>query len=202
MSRKLTVIALALMLTAGMTQAATWSFDKAHSSVGFSVRHMVISKTVGTFNDYEGVIEFDGENVASGKVELTVQMASIDTDDEKRDGHLKTGDFFDVEKYPTMTFKSTKINNVKGSSFQMVGILTLKGVSKEVTFDCEFNGTLVDPWGNTRAGFSAETEINRQDFNVSFSKILDNGGLMVGDMVTIKLELEAIQAAEQNDTLK
>lgn len=202
MSRKLTVIALALMLTAGMTQAATWSFDKAHSSVGFSVRHMVISKTVGTFNDYEGVIEFDGENVASGKVELTVQMASIDTDDEKRDGHLKTGDFFDVEKYPTMTFKSTKISNVKGSSFQMVGILTLKGVSKEVTFDCEFNGTLVDPWGNTRAGFSAETEINRQDFNVSFSKILDNGGLMVGDMVTIKLELEAIQAAEQNDTLK
>lgn len=202
MFRKFTVIALALMLTAGMTQAATWSFDKAHSSVGFSVRHMVISKTIGNFDDFEGVMEFDGENVASGTVELTVQMASIDTDDEKRDGHLKTGDFFDVEKYPTMTFKSTKISNVKGSSFQMVGILTLKGVSKEVTFDCEFNGTLVDPWGNTRAGFSAETEINRQDFNVSFSKILDNGGLMVSDMVTINLEMEAIQAVEQNDTLK
>lgn len=202
MFRKFAVIALALMLTAGMTQAATWSFDKAHSSVGFSVRHMVISKTIGNFDDFEGVMEFDGENVASGTVELTVQMASIDTDDEKRDGHLKTGDFFDVEKYPTMTFKSTKIVNVKGSSFQMVGILTLKGVSKEVTFDCEFNGTLVDPWGNTRAGFSAETEINRQDFNVSFSKILDNGGLMVSDMVTINLEMEAIQAVEQNDTLK
>lgn len=202
MFRKFTVIALALMLTAGMTQAATWSFDKAHSSVGFSVRHMVISRTIGNFDDFEGVMEFDGENVASGTVELTVQMASIDTDDEKRDGHLKTGDFFDVEKYPTMTFKSTKISNVKGSSFQMVGILTLKGVSKEVTFDCEFNGTLVDPWGNTRAGFSAETEINRQDFNVSFSKILDNGGLMVSDMVTINLEMEAIQAVEQNDTLK
>lgn len=202
MFKKCAVIALALMLTAGMTQAATWSFDKAHSSVGFSVRHMVISRTTGNFDDFEGVLEFDGENLASGKVELTVQMASVDTDDEKRDGHLKTGDFFDVEKYPTMVFKSTKVSNVKGSSFQLVGILTLKGVSKEVTFDCEFNGSLKDPWGNTRAGFSAETEINRQDFNVSFSKILDNGGLMVSDMVTINLEIEAIQAAEQADAGK
>lgn len=202
MFKKCAVIALALMLTAGMTQAATWSFDKAHSSVGFSVRHMVISRTTGKFSDFEGVLEFDGENLASGKVELTVQMASVDTDDEKRDGHLKTGDFFDVEKYPTMVFKSTKVSNVKGSSFQLVGILTLKGVSKEVTFDCEFNGSLKDPWGNTRTGFSAETEINRQDFNVSFSKILDNGGLMVSDMVTINLEIEAIQAAEQADAGK
>jgi polyisoprenoid-binding protein YceI len=202
MFRKCTVIALALMLTAGMTRAATWSFDKAHSSVGFSVRHMVISRTTGKFNDFEGVLEFDGENIASGKVELTVRMASIDTDDEKRDGHLKTGDFFDVEKYPTMTFKSTKISNVKGSSFQLIGTLTIKDVSKEVTFDCEFNGTLNDPWGNTRAGFYAETEINRQDFNVSFSQTLDSGGLIVGDNVTIKLEIEAIQSVEQADSGK
>lgn len=202
MFKKSIVIALALVVTAGMTQAATWSFDKAHSSVGFSVRHLVISKTIGKFNDFEGVLEFDGENIASGKVELTVQMASVDTDDEKRDGHLKTGDFFDVEKYPTMTFKSTKISNVKGSSFQLVGSLTIKGVTKEVTFDCEFNGTLVDPWGNTRVGFSAETEINRQDFNVSFSKILDGGGLMVGDMVAISLEIEAIKSVEQADSGK
>jgi polyisoprenoid-binding protein YceI len=202
MFKKFAFIVLVLMLTAGMTQAATWSFDKAHSSIGFSVRHMVISKTTGNFDDFNGVLEFDGENVQSGKVELTVQMASVDTDDEKRDDHLRTEDFFDVDKYPIMIFKSTKITDLNGSNFKLTGILTIKDVSKEVTFDCEHNGTIKDPWGNTRAGFTAETEINRQDFNVSFSKILDGGGLLVGDNVEIKLELETIQSAEQTTSGK
>lgn len=202
MFRKCTVFTLALMLMAGMTHAATWSFDKAHSTVGFSVRHMVISRTTGNFKDFEGTLEFDGESIVSGKVELTVQMASVDTGDEKRDGHLKTGDFFDVEKYPTMTFKSTKVSDVDGSSFKLSGILTIKDVSKEVTFECDHHGTLKDPWGNTRAGFTASTEINRQDFNVSFSETLDGGGLLVGDIVTITLELETIQSVEQADVGK
>ncbi|MDH3892790.1 MAG: YceI family protein [candidate division Zixibacteria bacterium] len=202
MFRKCTVVIIALLMTVGMTQAATWNFDKSHSSVGFSVRHMVISKTTGHFSDFEGVLDFSGEDFGAGKVEVTVQMASVDTDDEKRDGHLRTGDFFDVEKYPTMTFKSTKVSDTKDNAFQLTGILTIKDVSKEVIFDCEHHGTLTDPWGNTRAGFTAEAEINRQDFNVSFSKLLDGGGMVVGDMVTVKLEIEAIQFVEQADAGK
>lgn len=199
MFKKLFATALLLAVMAVTAPAATWNFDKAHSSIGFSVRHMVISKTTGKFNDFDGVLEFDGENVEFGKVDFTVQMTSVNTDDEKRDGHLRTGDFFDVEKYPTMTFKSTKVGDMKGSSFQLTGILTIKDVSKEVTFDCEYHGAIKDPRGNTRAGFTAETEINRQDFNVSFSKTLDGGGLIVGDNVIVKLELETIQSAEQAD---
>ncbi len=197
MFKKNALLVLLLAFAVGGTQAATWNIDQAHSSVGFTVRHMVISKITGKFNDFDGTVEFDGEDLSSGKAQVTVRMASVDTDNEKRDDHLRTGDFFEVEKYPTMTFKSTRVSNVDGDKFRLTGILTLKDVSKEVIFDCKFNGKLNDPWGNVRAGFSAETEINRQDFNVSFSKVLDGGGLVVSDNVRINLELELIQAKEQ-----
>ncbi len=195
---KKTLTAVVLMLVLAVSvPAATWKLDKAHSSIGFSVRHMVISKTTGTFGEFDGAIEFDGKNVMTGSVEVTAQMASVDTDDTKRDDHLRSPDFFDVEKYPTMTFKSTKVKSTGKDSFELTGMLTIKGISREVTFDCEFNGTMSDPMGNTRAGFSAETEIDRQDFNVSFSKVLDGGGLVVGDMVKLMLELEVIKSNAQ-----
>ncbi|MDF1545804.1 MAG: YceI family protein [bacterium] len=190
------VLLMAVVLVAGLVSAnaATWNVDQTHSSVGFKVRHLVVSKTSGVFTDFAGSVEFDGENLAAGSAELTVQVTSVDTDDEKRDNHLRSADFFDVENHPTMSFKSTKVVPGTGSEFQLVGDLTMKGITKEVTFDCDFNGVMDDPWGNKRAGFSAKTKIDRQDFDVSFSKALETGGLVVGNEVEIMLELELVSA--------
>lgn len=174
--------------------ADVWNIDVTHSSIGFSVRHMVISKAKGEFGDYSGTVNFDGKNLADGSVELTIQMASIDTKSEGRDKHLKSPEFFDVEKFPTMTFKSKKIVPAKDGMFAMVGDLTIKDVTKEVTLDCEFNGSATDPWGNERAGFSASVTIDRQDFNVKFDSSLKDGRLLVGNDVTISLEIELIKA--------
>jgi polyisoprenoid-binding protein YceI len=192
--RKGIVTAASLLLVfASLARAEKWEIDVAHSSVGFSVRHMVVTKTHGKFNEFTGYIDFDGKNVENGSVEITAQIASIDTDNKKRDDHLRGPDFFDAEKFPTMTFKSKKVIKGSGSEFKLVGDLTIKDVTKEVTFDCEFNGVINDPMGNTHAGFSAVVKINRQDFNVKWSKSLDAGGLVVGDEVKISLEIEAVK---------
>lgn len=188
------LFAIGSVYAADETEAASnsWKIDGAHSSIGFSVRHLVISKVKGGFNDFSGSVTFDGENLSAGSVEFTVKVASIDTDNEDRDKHLSSPDFFDVEKYADMTFKSKSVV-VSEDGFMLVGDLTIKDVTNEVTFNCEFNGTVVDPWGNTRAGFSAVTKINRQDFNITWSKALETGGLVVSDEVTIQLELEIIK---------
>jgi polyisoprenoid-binding protein YceI len=171
-----------------------WEFDKAHSNVGFSVKHLVISKVKGTFNDYSGQVKFDGTDFDKASIDVTIQMASIDTDNEKRDGHLSSPDFFDVEKYPTMTFKSTKITDPKDGRFQIMGDLTIKGVTLPVTLESEHFGTITGPYGKTRAGFSATTTINRQDFNVAWDNKLQDGTLVVGNDVTINLEIQLIKS--------
>jgi polyisoprenoid-binding protein YceI len=195
MSYKKIVVAAALTLAiASGASAQSWDLDAAHSSVGFSVRHMVISKTTGKFNEFSGAVKFDGKNFAAGSVEITVQIASIDTDNEKRDDHLRSPEFFDAEKFATMNFKSKKVTAGEGNEFTIVGDLTIKGVTKEVEFAAEFNGAVDDPWGNSRAGFSAATEINRQDFGLTWSKTLEAGGLIVGDKVGITLEIEVVKS--------
>ena len=194
MWKRAIIVALLFVLSGISVQAESWTVDKAHSSIGFSVRHMVISKVKGNFTDFSGTINFDGTDLSKGSADVTVQMTSINTHDEKRDGHLRSEDFFAVEKFSTMTFKSSKVIAGKDGKFQLVGMLTIKDVAKEVTFECEFNGSLIDPWGNERAGFSAETTIDRQAFNISFSKIMETGGLMVGNDVTITLDFEAIKS--------
>ena len=188
------ILALVLMLSVS-AGAAEWNIDAPHSSVGFSVRHLVVSKTTGHFSDFSGTVNFDGENVAGGTAEWTIQVASIDTDDKKRDDHLRGADFFDAEKFPTMTFKSSKVIPGEDGSFQLVGNLTIKDVTKEVTFDVEFNGVINDPWGGTRAGFSAGTKIDRQDFGMSWNKALDAGGVVVGNTVSIMIEVELVKAS-------
>jgi len=193
MRKGIVTAASLLLVLASSARAEKWELDVAHSSVGFSVRHMVVTKTHGKFNDFTGYIDFDGKNVEKGSVEITAQIASIDTDNKKRDDHLRSPEFFDAEKFPTMTFKSKKVIKGSGSEFKLEGDLTIKDVTKEVTFDCEFNGVINDPMGNTRAGFSAVAKINRQDFNVKWSKKLDAGGLVVGDEVKINLEIEAVK---------
>ena len=191
--KKIILIAVLLLSFSAVSMAATWNVDVAHSSVSFKVSHMVISKTIGNFDEFNGTISFDGKDLANGSVEFSVNVASVDTDDTKRDDHLRTADFFDVEKYPEMTFKSKSVT-ADESKFKIVGDLTIKDVTKEVTFDCNFAGALTDPWGNERAGFSATTTIDRKEFNIAFGKVMDNGGLMVGNDVDITIELETITA--------
>ncbi len=193
--RKLTVAILVVAFMFGMSvQAADWNLDQVHSAIEFSVRHLAISKVKGKFKEFTAKMVFDGKAVENGSVEFTIQVASLDSDNEKRDNHLKSSDFFAAEENPTITFKSKKVTAIKDGKFQITGDMTMRGVTKEVTFDCELNGVIDDPRMGSRAGFSAETTINRQDFGVSWSKTLDAGGLLVGNDVKLTLELEFIEA--------
>jgi len=193
MKRTIALIGAVLALAA-TASADVWNFDKPHTSVGFTVRHLVITKIHGQFKDFDGKIEFDGKNVETGSVDVTVQMGSIDTENQKRDDHLKSPDFFDVEKFPVMTFKSRKIVKGEGSNFKIIGDLTIRDVAKEVALDAEFNGAIKDPWGGKRAGFSAIGKINRQDFGIKWNKALETGGFLVSDEVTINIETELVKA--------
>lgn len=173
----------------------TWNIDTSHSGVHFSVRHMVISKVRGTFERFAGTIRFDDKNPAASKFEARIEAGSIGTRDEKRDAHLRSADFFDVEKYPELTFESTSVEKV-GDRLRVTGALTLHGVTKEVVLDTEVLGTTKDPWGNDRIAFQAETTINRKDFGLSWNQALETGGVLVGDKIEISLDIQAVKAAE------
>ena len=187
-----TLIVLVALVTGA--SAATWNVDAAHSSVNFAVKHLVISTVNGSFDEFSGSIDWDGKDLSTGKADFTIQMGSVDTDNTGRDEHLVSDDFFNAAEFPTITFKSTKVIPGDGSSFQLVGDMTMHGVTKSVTFDCEFNGT-ADFRGTVKAGFSAKTKINRQDFGITWSKSLDGGGLVVSDEVKISLDLEFNKAS-------
>ena len=173
----------------GLT-AGTWTIDPSHTDVSFTVRHLMVSKVRGSFTRFDGTIVIAEDPLASS-VEASVDLSSIDTRDENRDAHLRSADFFETETYPTMTFRSTKVRRA-GSDFAVEGELSLHGVTRPVQLDLEFNGVSADPWGGTRAGFSAETEINRRDFGIDISMPLDGGGVVVGDKVKVHLEIEAV----------
>ncbi|MGD9850175.1 MAG: YceI family protein [Nitrospirales bacterium] len=173
-------------------EMSKWNVDHDHSTIGFQVAHMVVSKTNGKFTEYSGVVEMDPEAMEFKAIEATIQTESVTTDHQKRDDHLRSPDFFDVKAFPTMIYKMKSYKKT-GDSYTAVGDLTLLGVTKEITLMGSFNGVAQDPWGNTRAGFTAEGTVNRKDFGMKFSKLLDNGGLVVGDEVAIKLEIEVIK---------
>jgi polyisoprenoid-binding protein YceI len=173
--------------------AGKWSIDPIHSEVGFSVRHMMVSKVRGRFADFSGEI-VTGENPADSSVTAEIVLSSIITGSEQRDEHIRSADFFEVETYPTMTYKSTSVH-AKGDDFAVEGDLTLKGVTKSVQLHLELNGFGPDAYGGTRAGFTATAEINRRDFNVNFTAPMQNGGAVVSDKITIQLEIEAVLAA-------
>ncbi len=167
----------------------TWTVDVSHSNVGFTVRHMMVAKTRGRFTDFTAEI-VTADDPTQSRVDATVQMASVDTNDEARDNHLRTTDFFDIQTYPTMSFRTTSIEP-DGHDFKLHGELTIRGVTKPVTFDLEVGGVGTDPWGNTKAGFSATTTINRKDFGIEWNAPLETGGVIVGDKVKIELDIEA-----------
>lgn len=168
-----------------------YNVDAVHSAVGFIVRHLVASKVRGNFTDFSGVITI-GDTPETSSLEATVQAASITTNNEMRDGHIKSADFLDLENYPTLTLKSTKITSKGGDNFEMVGDLTMRGVTKSVVFELELlgSGPSTAP-GVTVAGFEARAEIDRRDFNVSFQGSLENGSLVVGNKVTLEFTVEA-----------
>jgi polyisoprenoid-binding protein YceI len=172
--------------------AGTWNVDPTHSRVGFVARHMMVTKVRGQFSDYTADVAI-GDNPLDSKVSVAVQMASVDTGSSDRDGHLRTNDFFDVDTYPTMTFESTSIVS-DGDDYKLIGDLTVKGVTKSVEFDLEFEGLGADPWGGTRAGFEAKTVIDRTDFGVEFNAALETGGVLLGDKVTIELDIQLVKA--------
>ena len=173
-------------------EPARWTVDPDQSTVEFRVAHMVVSKTTGRFMDYAGFIEMDAEAGTVKAIEATIKIASVNTNHEKRDAHLRNADFFDVEQYPTMTFKMKSYKKTQ-EGYLALGDLTLHGVTKEIALAGHYNGVAKDPWGNTRAGFSAEGKLNRKDFGMVWNKTLDSGGLVVGDEVQIRLEIECIK---------
>ena len=193
MLKRTTLVLVILMLCGSVVQAETWALDRAHSSVQFKVSHLVISKVVGWFGEFSGSLEFDGQDVTTAGIEMVVKVASIDTGSEDRDKHLLSGDFFYVAKYPEMSFKSAKVVRGEGSGFQLVGNLTINGITREVTFDCDFHGS-AEFMGITKAGFTAGLTIDRQDYGVSWNRTLEAGGVVVGNEVEITLELEFNQA--------
>jgi polyisoprenoid-binding protein YceI len=174
-------------------ESARWDVDLDHSTIEFRVTHMAVSKTTGRFMDYTGFIDMDAEAGTVKAIEATIKTGSVNTNHEKRDAHLRNADFFDVEHYPTMTFKM-KSQKKTAEGYTAVGDLTLRGVTKEITLVGHYNGTTKDPMGNTRAGFNAEGKLNRKDFGMVWNKTLDSGGLVVGDEVQIRLDIECIKA--------
>jgi polyisoprenoid-binding protein YceI len=169
-----------------------WDFDYVHSSIDFTVRHLLVSKVRGRFTKWTGSMQLDEQNLAASHVEVEIDMASVDTNEPARDTHLRSGDFFEVEKHPKMTFKSKRVEAKGADHLSVTGDLTLRGVTKEVVLDVERGGVVEkDPWGKRRAGFTAKTTINRKDYGVSFNQTLDQGGLALAEDVPITLEIEA-----------
>jgi polyisoprenoid-binding protein YceI len=173
---------------------ATWTFDNSHSNVGFSVRHLMISKVRGHFNKWSGTFDYDPAHPQASKIEVHIDAASIDTREEKRDAHLRSPDFFDVEHHPELVFKSTSVEG-GGEELVLTGDLTIHGVTKRVQLKVESLGTTKDPWGGERAGFSASTSISRKDFGLHWNVALETGGVVVGDKIEITIEIEAVRAA-------
>ena len=182
---------LALLTTASSAFAATYDVDPSHTRVGFSVTHMMVSTVRGEFGVVSGTVEWDPANVAATKVNATVGVNSVDTRDPKRDEHLRSADFFDIAKFADMTLKSKSVKNITPEGFDLVGDLTVRGITKEVTFKVKtLPGDRKDPWGNMKTGTRATATINRQDFGVKWNTAIDGGGYIVGDEVTIELDIE------------
>lgn len=175
--------------------AGDYNIDPAHSIIGFSIRHLEIAWVEGRFKDFKGTIRFDDSDLTKSSVEFTAKVESIDTGVEPRDKHLRTADFFDVVKYPEMTFKSTRVERRGADRYVLSGDFTLKGVTKQVQLPFTVTGAIRDPWGNTRFGIAAQTKIDRRDYGITWGKAMENGGLDIGHEVTIDLQLEAVKPA-------
>jgi polyisoprenoid-binding protein YceI len=170
-----------------------WNIDPSHSGVHFTVRHLVISKVRGSFGKYQGTVDFDEQNPAASKVAVRIDAASIDTREDKRDAHLRSPDFFDVEKFPELTFASTAVEK-SDDGYRVSGELTIHGVTRPVVLEADFLGHGKDPWGNERIGFAAKATVNRKDFGLTWNQALETGGVLVGEKIEIALDVQAVKA--------
>lgn len=181
-------------MTEAATRTTTWTIDPAHSVLEFAVKHMMFTTAKGRFQDFSGTIVFDEQNVQDASVEVVIKTASIDTNTDDRDAHLRSADFFDSENYPEATFRSTRVEPKGGSDFTVYGDLTIKDVTREVVLDAAFQGTGKNPWGVEVAGFEAKTSFNRKDFGLTWNQALESGGVLVSDDVKLSFEIQAGRA--------
>jgi len=195
LTRAISVTALAVVVSLpAAATTSTWQIDPNHSAAQFAVRHLAISTVRGAFTKVSGTVQFDDRDISKSSVEVTIDAASVDTRVPNRDKDLRSDHFFEVEKYPTLTFKSTKVEQVETGKLKVTGDLTIHGVTKQVVLDVEGpTAPVKDPWGNQRAAANATTKINRQDFGVKWNAKMDNGGWVVGDDVAITIDVEMVQ---------
>lgn len=170
-----------------------WTIDAAHSEIQFSAKHMMIATVRGKFAQFSGTIEADDQNPAAAQVQVEIEAASIDTGNEQRDAHLRSADFLNVEQYPSITFKSTKVERVNGEQGRLYGELTIRDVTKPVVLEVEYAGMAKSPWGTTSAGFSAHTKINRKDWGLNWNVALETGGWLVSDEIKVAIEVELVR---------
>ena len=173
----------------------TYAFDVAHSRFGFVARHAMVTKVRGAFNEFEGSAVLDGADPANSSATVTIKVASIDTRNAQRDGHLRTNDFLDAETYPEIKFVSTAVQHVGGNDFEVTGDLTIKDVTKSITFPLEFTGAARDPFGNERIGFEGSTQIVRSEYGITYNAVLETGGVLVSDKITLEFEISAIKTS-------
>ena len=172
-----------------------WAFDVVHSSINFTVRHMVVSKVRGRFTKFEGTLVMDDKDPSGGQVEVVIDASSIDTGVQQRDEHLRSADFFDADHFPTITFKSTRVEKAGAGALKVTGDLSMHGVTRPVVLDVEYAGSAKDPWGGVRAGFSATASLDRKDFGLRYNQILETGSVVVGETVEIAIDAEMVQQA-------
>lgn len=176
-------------------QETKWAIDSTHSKVAFKVKHLMISNVLGNFKEFEGQVSTDGDDFSTAEINFSLSAASIDTEMADRDGHLKSPDFFDAEKYPKITFSGKGMKDLGDEMFELTGDLTIKDVTKSVTLTVEYGGIMSDPWGNVKAGFSLSGKINRKDFGLNWNAALEAGGVLVGEEVKISGDIELAKVA-------
>ena len=181
------------MTTAILPETTTWQLDASHSSIGFSVKHLMIATVKGSFGKYEASFSGDEKDLSKATVNVNIDVASIDTSNDQRDGHLRSPDFFDAEKYGNITFVGKRIDGNAFGDFKLVGDLTIRGVTKEVVLDATFEGRAKDPWGNSRLGYTAKGKINRSDFGLNWNQALEAGGVLVSEEVKISVEASFVR---------
>lgn len=169
-----------------------WNFDPSHSTIGFKVRHMMVSRVSGRFENWSGTIAFDPANPANAQATVEIDVSSLNTNVADRDNHLRSADFFDVANHPTIQYASTRIEKVDDETFRFTGNLTIRGVTHNLSFDANYHGTGLDPWGKQRSGFDARLQINRKDYGLTWNQALETGGVLVSDKIEIELEIELV----------
>jgi len=182
--------------TVPATLTGTYTIDPAHSRIGFVARHAMVTKVRGSFGEFDGSGSFDAVNPENSKLQLTIKTASIDTRNADRDAHLRSNDFFDMDTYPEITFTSTSVEQTGDVRYRVTGDLTIKGVTRPLVFELEYTGAAVDPYGNQRIGFEGTTVVNRKDWGVNWNAALEAGGVLVGENVTLELDVSAIRSAD------